>query len=138
LCKSYYGFVCKFTKSKIFGDPQRREKGPTKVSLKETMPEIKTKPFAKKAQKEHDSGSVIKRKVSESKGKSVHSPNAGKKRKLDQFEHVPTLVSSTFNPLEEVDFPRGGSTLTPLEKKQAEQEGIRDALFEVYFLLEFC
>ena len=55
-----------------------------------------------------------------------------KKRKLDQLQHVPTLTSSTFNPLEEVDFPRGGATLTPLEKKQAENEGIRDALFEVF------
>jgi len=54
-----------------------------------------------------------------------------KKRKLDQLQHVPTLISSTFNPLEEVDFPRGGAALTPLEKKQAENEGIRDALFEV-------
>jgi hypothetical protein len=102
------------------------------------MPEIKTKPFAKKAQKESESQSLIKRKVSETKGKPAYSPNAGKKRKLDQFEHVPTLVSSTFNPLEEVDFPRGGSALTPLEKKQAEQEGIRDALFEVYFPLDFA
>lgn len=54
-----------------------------------------------------------------------------KKRKLAQLQHVPTLVSSTFNPLEEVDFPRGGAALTPLEKKQAENEGIRDVLFEV-------
>lgn len=54
-----------------------------------------------------------------------------KKRKLDQIQHVPTLVSSTFNPLEEVSFPRGGSALTPLERKQAENEGMQDALFEV-------
>lgn len=99
------------------------------------MPEIRTKPFAKKTQKETDSKSLVKSKVSESKGKPTYSANAGKKRKLDQLEHVPTLVSSTFNPLEEVDFPRGGSALTPLEKKQAEQEGIRDALFEVHLFL---
>ena len=53
-----------------------------------------------------------------------------KKRKVDEIQHVPTLVSSTFDPLEEVDFPRGGPTVTPLEKKEAENEGIRDALFE--------
>jgi hypothetical protein len=58
---------------------------------------------------------------------------APKKRKLDQIQHVPTLVSSTFNPLEEVSFPRGGSTLTPLERKQAENEGMQDALFEVIY-----
>ena len=96
------------------------------------MPEI-TKPFAKKSKKESESKVLVKRKSSDSKGKPAYSPNAGKKRKIDQLDHVPTLVSSTFNPLEEVDFPRGGSALTPLEKKQAEQEGIRDALFEVYF-----
>jgi hypothetical protein len=96
------------------------------------MPEI-TKPFAKKTKNEGESKSLVKRKSSDSKGKPAYSPNAGKKRKIDQLDHVPTLVSSTFNPLEEVDFPRGGSALTPLEKKQAEQEGIRDALFEVYF-----
>jgi hypothetical protein len=61
---------------------------------------------------------------------STHS-KAPKKRKLDQIQHVPTLVSSTFNPLEEVAFPRGGSALTPLERKQAEHEGMQDALFEV-------
>ena len=70
-----------------------------------------------------------KRKSSEFKG---GKPRQEKRRKLDEIEHVPTLVSSTFNPLEEVDFPRGGgSGLTPLEKKEAENEGIRDALFEV-------
>jgi hypothetical protein len=59
-------------------------------------------------------------------------PRHEKRRKLDEIDHVPTLVSSTFNPLEEIDFPRGGgSALTPLEKKEAENEGIRDALFEV-------
>src|SRR6202035_2109729 len=94
------------------------------------MPEI-TKPFGKKTKKEGESQSLVKRKSSKSKGKPAYSPSAGKKRKLDKLDHVPTLVSSTFNPLEEVDFPRGGSALTPLEKKQAEQEGIRDALFEV-------
>jgi hypothetical protein len=67
-----------------------------------------------------------KRKSTESAGKLPE-----KKRKLEQLEHVPTLVSSTFNPLEEVDFPRGGAALTPLEQKVAENEGIRDALFEV-------
>jgi len=58
------------------------------------------------------------------------SEKESKKRKLDQIEHVSTLISSTFNPLEEIDFPRGGSTLTPLERKEAQNEGIRDALFE--------
>jgi hypothetical protein len=63
------------------------------------------------------------------------SPSAGKKRRVDEIQDLPNLVSSTFNPLEEVDFPRGGSSaLTPLEKKEAENEGIRDALFEVPFL----
>ena len=73
----------------------------------------------------------LKRKSSDFKSKSTVSPSAGKKRKLEEIQHVPNLVSSTFNPLEEVDFPRGGSALTPLEKKEAENEGIRDALFEV-------
>lgn len=72
-----------------------------------------------------------KRKSSEFKGKELSAPNAEKKRKFDRIQHVPNLVSSTFNPLEEVDFPRGGPALTPLEKKEAENEGIRDALFEV-------
>jgi hypothetical protein len=72
-----------------------------------------------------------KRKSFQVKGEETLSPNTPKKRKVDQLEHVPTLISSTFNPLEEIDFPRGGSALTPLEKKQAENEGIRDALFEV-------
>jgi len=70
--------------------------------------------------------------------KKEHRKGSGKeskKRKLDQIEHVPTLVSSTFNPLEEIDFPRGGSTLTPLERKEAQNEGIRDALFEVSWYL---
>ena len=74
----------------------------------------------------------LKRKSSDPKGKATLSSSAGKKRKLEEAQHVPNLVSSTFNPLEEVDFPRGGaSALTPLEKKEAENEGIRDALFEV-------
>ena|SRR5277367_181397 len=72
-----------------------------------------------------------KRKSFQVKGEETLSPKTPKKRKVDQLEHVPTLISSTFNPLEEIDFPRGGSALTPLEKKQAENEGIRDALFEV-------
>jgi len=72
-----------------------------------------------------------KRKSFEIKEEENFSANAGKKRKVDQLDHVPMLISSTFNPLEEIDFPRGGSALTPLEKKQAENEGIRDALFEV-------
>jgi hypothetical protein len=78
-----------------------------------------------------------KRKSSEFKGKDLSLLNTEKKRKLDRIQHVPNLVSSTFNPLEEVDFPRGGPTLTPLEKKEAENEGIRDALFEVSIFLSF-
>jgi hypothetical protein len=77
----------------------------------------------------------LKRKSSEVKGTQAVSPSAGKKRRVAEIQHLPNLVSSTFNPLEEVDFPRGGSSaLTPLEKKEAENEGIRDALFEVLFL----
>ena len=79
----------------------------------------------------------LKRKSAEFKSKAAVSPTGGKKRKLEEITHVPSLVSSTFNPLEEVDFPRGGSTLTPLEKKEAENEGIRDALFEVFFICCF-
>src|SRR5277367_5730309 len=97
------------------------------------MPDIQ-KPFPRKEHKEYKADSFQlsgKRKSSEFKGKETSSTNVGKKRKLDEIHHVPALVSSTFNPLEEVDFPRGGSTLTPLEKKEAENEGIRDALFEV-------
>ena len=78
-----------------------------------------------------------KRKSFEVKGEETVSPNTGKKRKVDQLEHVPTLISSTFNPLEEIDFPRGGSALTPLEKKEAENEGIRDALFEVLRIIDW-
>jgi hypothetical protein len=82
----------------------------------------------------------LKRKSSEFKGNkaTVVSPAGGKKRKLEEITHVPNLVSSTFNPLEEVDFPRGGSALTPLEKKEAENEGIRDALFEVCLSFLHC
>ena len=96
------------------------------------MPDIQ-KAFARKQAKADTlKPSSGKRKSFEFKeGRDTSSPNAGKKRKLDQIQHVPTLVSSTFNPLEEVDFPRGGAALTPLEKKEAENEGIRDALFEV-------
>jgi hypothetical protein len=83
------------------------------------MPDISKKRSKDGAAKRKSSELVVKPGVPE------------KKRKLDQLQHVPSLVSSTFNPLEEVDFPRGGATLTPLEKKQAENEGIRDALFEV-------
>jgi hypothetical protein len=82
-----------------------------------------------KGHKGEGSKHTEKRKSSELKG---GKPPKEKRRKLDEIEHVPTLVSSTFNPLEEIDFPRGGgSALTPLEKKEAENEGIRDALFEV-------
>jgi len=98
------------------------------------MPDIQ-KAFARKQGKgdAFRSSTGGKRKSSDLKeSRETSSPHAGiKKRKLDQIQHVPTLVSSTFNPLEEVDFPRGGSALTPLEKKEAENEGIRDALFEV-------
>jgi hypothetical protein len=100
------------------------------------MPDIQ-KPLPRKEHKENKADPFKasgKRKSSEFKGKENA---AGKKRKLDEIHHVPALVSSTFNPLEEVDFPRGGSTLTPLEKKEAENEGIRDALFEVIFFLHF-
>ena len=62
---------------------------------------------------------------------SEYSGDTGKRRKLDQVQHVPTLVSSTFNPLEEVDFPREGSSLTPMERKQVENEASKDDLFEV-------
>ena len=97
------------------------------------MPDIQ-KESSRKNNKGDTFKSSGKRKSSSEfiKGKEpASSPNVAKKRKLDEIHHVPTLVSSTFNPLEEVDFPRGGSTLTPLEKKEAEIEGIRDALFEV-------
>jgi hypothetical protein len=94
------------------------------------MPDIQ-KAFSRKQHKGDTHKLSRERKSSEFKGKEIAAPNAGKKRKLDEIHHVPTLVSSTFNPLEEVDFPRGGSALTPLEKKEAENEGIRDALFEV-------
>lgn len=94
------------------------------------MPDIQ-KAFSKKEHKTNVSKSLGKRKSSDLKPKESPSTNIVKKRKLEEIEHVPSLVSSTFNPLEEVDFPRGGSALTPLEKKEAEQEGIRDALFEV-------
>lgn len=98
------------------------------------MPGIQ-KAFPRKEHKTDTFKSSGKRKSSEFKGKeTTTSPNGSKKRKLDEIHHVPALVSSTFNPLEEVDFPRGGSTLTPLEKKEAENEGIRDALFEVPFI----
>lgn len=99
------------------------------------MPDIQR--FSKKSSKTDVSKLSGKRKSSEFKGKDEPSHNIGKKRKLEQIDHVPSLISSTFNPLEEVDFPRGGSTLTPLEKKEAENEGIRDALFEVFFF-RFC
>jgi len=95
------------------------------------MPDIK-KAFPRKDSKSEKKEGHGKRKSFEAK---VKGGEGVKKRKLDQIEHVPALVSSTFNPLEEVDFPRGGSALTPLEKKQAEQEGIRDALFEVCVLI---
>jgi hypothetical protein len=95
------------------------------------MPDIQR--LSKKSSKTDVSKFSGKRKSSEFKGKEEPSHNIGKKRKLEQIDHVPSLISSTFNPLEEVDFPRGGSTLTPLEKKEAENEGIRDALFEVFF-----
>ena len=97
------------------------------------MPDIQKAVSRKQAKGDAFRSSIVgKRKSSEFKeGRETYSPHSGKKRKLDQIQHVPTLVSSTFNPLEEVDFPRGGSTLTPLEKKEAENEGIRDALFEV-------
>jgi len=75
-----------------------------------------------------------KRKSADFKEKEQDAVSAVKKRKVDEIHHVPTLVSSTFDPLEEIDFPRGGAALTPLEKKQAENEGIRDALFEVCFV----
>jgi hypothetical protein len=94
------------------------------------MPDMH-KAFPRKVVKTEDLKSSGKRKSAEFKERETISPNAGKKRKVDQLQHVPTLISSTFNPLEEIDFPRGGSALTPLEKKQAENEGIRDALFEV-------
>ena len=100
------------------------------------MPSVK-KVFTRKGETGHDAAKASgKRKSSEfkdsEKAAAPGSDNKGqKKRKLDQIQHVPTLVSSTFNPLEEVDFPRGGAALTPLERKQAENEGIRDALFEV-------
>jgi hypothetical protein len=99
------------------------------------------RPFPRKAAKgPHAITASAKRKSFESRDTenaataAVNKNNntAQKKRKLDQIEHVPTLISSTFNPLEEVDFPRGGAVLTPLERKQAEIEGIQDALFQVY------
>ena len=93
------------------------------------MPDIQ-KAFSSKPHKDEASKGSTKRK----QGKEVKSPDTGKKRKLDELKHAPTLVSSTFNPLEDVDFPRGGSALTPLERKEAESEGIRDALFEVDIL----
>jgi len=99
------------------------------------MPNIQ-KAFPRSQRKSAGGGGVSKslsgkRKSLEFKEEETLSPNTAKKRKVDQLEHVPTLISSTFNPLEEIDFPRGGSAITPLEKKQAENEGIRDALFEV-------
>ena len=93
------------------------------------MPDIQNK--LSKKEKGNSSKVEKKRKSSEFKAKEAPSDNVGKKRKIDQIDHVPSLVSSTFNPLEEIDFPRGGATLTPLERKEAENEGIRDALFEV-------
>ena len=95
------------------------------------MPDIQ-KAFPRSQHKSAGGGKTSgKRKSLEVRVEDTLSPNAGKKRKVDQLDHVPTLISSTFNPLEEIDFPRGGSALTPLEKKEAENEGIRDALFEV-------
>jgi hypothetical protein len=122
--------LCKFTTVKIFVDPWRRQN--FFDEKEKEMPDIQ-KAFARKQAKGDTlKSSSGKRKSSEVKeGREISSPNTGRKRKLDQIQHVPTLVSSTFNPLEEVDFPRGGSALTPLEKKEAENEGIRDALFEV-------
>jgi hypothetical protein len=103
------------------------------------MPDIQ-KAFPKSQRKSstggRDSKTSGKRKSFEVKEEDTLSSTAGKKRKVDQLDHVPTLISSTFNPLDEIDFPRGGSALTPLEKKQAENEGIRDALFEVLPILE--
>jgi hypothetical protein len=95
------------------------------------MPDIQ-KAFPRSQHKSAGGGKASgKRRSLEVKDEETISPNTVKKRKVDQLDHVPTLISSTFNPLEEIDFPRGGSALTPLEKKQAENEGIRDALFEV-------
>ena len=101
------------------------------------MPDAQKKAISRKMEMGRDAARASAKRKS-SKGKDSESAaapgsdNKGqKKRKLDQIQHVPTLVSSTFNPLEEVDFPRGGAALTPLERKQAENEGIRDALFEV-------
>jgi hypothetical protein len=93
------------------------------------MPDIQNK--LSKKEKGDTSKVEKKRKSSEFKAKEAPSDNVGKKRKIEQIDHVPSLVSSTFNPLEEIDFPRGGATLTPLERKEAENEGLRDALFEV-------
>jgi hypothetical protein len=101
------------------------------------MPHIQTafsRPQRKSSAAGKDSKTAGKRKSFEVKEEDTLSANAAKKRKVDQLDHVPTLISSTFNPLEEIDFPRGGSALTPLEKKQAENEGIRDALFEVFHI----
>jgi len=105
------------------------------------MPDIQTA-FSRKDRKGNEmaktgakrkSGEFKESKLSAGGSGTASTTKAPKKRKLDQIQHVPTLVSSTFNPLEEVDFPRGGSALTPLERKQAENEGLQDALFEVVY-----
>ena len=100
------------------------------MGLKRRMPDIQ-KTFSRSQHRPAARKFSGKRKAVEVKDVETLPPTAAKKRKVDQLEHVPTLISSTFNPLEEIDFPRGGSALTPLEKKEAENEGIRDALFEV-------
>lgn len=61
---------------------------------------------------------------------SGHEADTGKRRKLDQLQHVPTLVSSTFNPLEEVDFPRGAPAHIPVKRKSEAQHDVEDNLFE--------
>jgi hypothetical protein len=126
--KSFLSITKFLTLAKLEQSGQRRA-----ANKEATMPDLQTA-FPRKGGKD---GKMAKRKSSEFKdskesvfGASKHS-KAPKKRKLDQIQHIPTLVSSTFNPLEEVDFPRGTSALTPLERKQAENEGMQDALFEV-------